>query len=809
MKYVLIASAIILVVYPGSVLAQDGDFVVAVGENNTILLLNDGSWTPVWQGINIDLAAVWESPGGVVYAVGDGGTILRLEAGDWEQMASGTMGNLLDVWGFDEDDIYAVGTLGTILHYDGIAWSPMDSGTGTGLASIWGFSSSNLYAGGYGHTILHYDGISWSEEYSDGTANTIPAIWGSAPDDVYASGTSYNLFHFDGMSWSATTMSVYSMIGMWGTAADDIYGAGGGIQHYNGHKWKTVESCNGGSGTYNDMWGASGSDIYAVGYGGLICHYDGAVWSTVASPFAGIINGIFGRSANDIWIAGDDGTVLHYDGTGWDVVLGMLPGCSFRRIWGTSGENVYVTGCCNDLMHFDGTGWQKMTIPGTVPGNCFYAIDGTGPDDIYIVGCETIGLPPVDAIAYHFDGTDWNEIATSACDMYDVWCAPSGTVYSLGSCWDPVDKMPFYNIYGYNGGVWNQERSTWEEFLDEDYHRVDGCSNSIPIVTGLSDIPFAGFGGIIHIKPESGWSYLVRSDPCDPEDPLSPDECPIWETEWFGIWCISETEYWFAGENGMVLHWTDGGYTETDTGAGVTLLAIWGRSNSDIYAVGQGGTIVHYDGSSWTAMESHTTNELRDIWGTSQQITALLHSFYIEKDAGRVAIHWSLSETDHITLFRVTRRSQAAPYRQVIDDTPALQRTSYIFTYEDRTVAPGEVYTYMVEYENEETWRTLFETGPVSVPEASFSLMLNYPNPFNPLTTIVYSAAAHGPVSLRIYDVSGRLVRTLLDEDGEPGTHAVQWDGLDDQGRQVASGTYFCRLTAWNEAAAHKIMLIR
>jgi hypothetical protein len=86
----------------------------------------------------------------------------------------------------------------------------------------------------------------------------------------------------------------------------------------------------------------------------------------------------------------------------------------------------------------------------------------------------------------------------------------------------------------------------------------------------------------------------------------------------------------------------------------------------------------------------------------------------------------------------------------------------------------------------------------------------NVPNPFNPQTRISYTIP-HGPsttpVSLRVYDVAGRLVRTLVNAPESPGIHVVGWDGTDDRNARVASGVYFYRLL-WNKQAKTKKMLL-
>ncbi len=104
--------------------------------------------------------------------------------------------------------------------------------------------------------------------------------------------------------------------------------------------------------------------------------------------------------------------------------------------------------------------------------------------------------------------------------------------------------------------------------------------------------------------------------------------------------------------------------------------------------------------------------------------------------------------------------------------------------------------------------------GKTSVPKA-FELSQNYPNPFNPTTTIKYSLSSVGdgsenfPTTLKIYNVLGEAVRTLVDEPRSPGIYYEVWDGKDDQGKEVASGIYFYRLKAGKFSETKKMVLLK
>jgi flagellar hook assembly protein FlgD len=102
---------------------------------------------------------------------------------------------------------------------------------------------------------------------------------------------------------------------------------------------------------------------------------------------------------------------------------------------------------------------------------------------------------------------------------------------------------------------------------------------------------------------------------------------------------------------------------------------------------------------------------------------------------------------------------------------------------------------------------------PVMQFPKTFRLAQNYPNPFNPSTTIAFDisrdAGTTRPVSLIVYDIRGRRVRNLVDSELAPGTHTIHWDGLDDQGKPVASGIYFYTLKAGGEKFTRKMTILK
>ncbi|MBU8923489.1 MAG: T9SS type A sorting domain-containing protein [Bacteroidales bacterium] len=93
---------------------------------------------------------------------------------------------------------------------------------------------------------------------------------------------------------------------------------------------------------------------------------------------------------------------------------------------------------------------------------------------------------------------------------------------------------------------------------------------------------------------------------------------------------------------------------------------------------------------------------------------------------------------------------------------------------------------------------------PGSIARAS-----NYPNPFNPATTINYDLKTALPVTLAVYNVAGQKIRQLITGEMQNGYNTVQWDGTDDRGNQISSGVYFYRLKAGDEVVTHRMVLLR
>ncbi len=96
-----------------------------------------------------------------------------------------------------------------------------------------------------------------------------------------------------------------------------------------------------------------------------------------------------------------------------------------------------------------------------------------------------------------------------------------------------------------------------------------------------------------------------------------------------------------------------------------------------------------------------------------------------------------------------------------------------------------------------------------TIPVVKTELKGNYPNPFNPETTIRFSVKEAGPVSVEIYNLKGQLVKRLVNEEKTAGEHSVVWNGTDNNNRPVSSGVYFYRMNAGKYSSSKKMIMMK
>jgi flagellar hook assembly protein FlgD len=104
--------------------------------------------------------------------------------------------------------------------------------------------------------------------------------------------------------------------------------------------------------------------------------------------------------------------------------------------------------------------------------------------------------------------------------------------------------------------------------------------------------------------------------------------------------------------------------------------------------------------------------------------------------------------------------------------------------------------------------KTTSDVQELNIPQ-EFALYQNFPNPFNPSTTISFDLPNDINVRVEIFDINGRKIHTLVNEPKESGTHHVIWNGEDDRGTSVASGVYVYRIQAGDFVQSKKLLFMK
>ncbi|MDP6124987.1 MAG: FlgD immunoglobulin-like domain containing protein [Candidatus Latescibacteria bacterium] len=99
--------------------------------------------------------------------------------------------------------------------------------------------------------------------------------------------------------------------------------------------------------------------------------------------------------------------------------------------------------------------------------------------------------------------------------------------------------------------------------------------------------------------------------------------------------------------------------------------------------------------------------------------------------------------------------------------------------------------------------------SPETSARSETCILGNSPNPFNPTTEISFRLAATGKTRIDVFSLTGQRVRKLVARKMRVGRHTTSWNGLDSNGRHVASGVYFVRMTTMESIQTHRVLLMR
>jgi len=304
-------------------------------------------------------------------------------------------------------------------------------------------------------------------------------------------------------TWNIETSPItWTLNDIWGASESDIYAVGDQetILHNDGTGWSIVSSLGNGA-PFRDVSGNSGSNIYAVGDDGVVKYFDGNDWTDPTNFIntSADLNGVWVSTGGEVFIVGGTpptgGTavIFHYTGSDWEPMESST-GNILEAVWGSSATDVFAVGASGTILHYDGFEWLSMNSNTNDDLTCVWGSSGS---DVFAGGSSTS--------IYHYDGNNWIDPVNDGSVQYpnDLWGSSDSNVYAVGG-------NDAGEIDHFDGSTWRLQYPLANNFPNG----VWGSAKDNVFVVGNT--------GMIMRYTDSSGGLSTSPDPPTADDP--PDE---------------------------------------------------------------------------------------------------------------------------------------------------------------------------------------------------------------------------------------------------------------------------------------------
>ncbi len=752
--------------------------------------------------------------------------IARWDGSVWSEVGGGVNGLRIRDLAIDTGgNVYAGGNFHTaggspatnIAKWNGVSWSTLGSGLNNDVYTIAVDASGNVYAGGTftqaggvsASRLAVWNGSTWSE-FGGGIGTSVVYSILIDGTDIYVGGDFQSaggnaieeIAKWNGTSWSSLGLGIsssyVSSIAIYGTNlyVGGSFSVAGNVVAYNVAKWNGSVWIPMGGGPTNTggisgevfAIAVNGTDVYFGGSfiqaGGIstngIAKWDGNNWSALGNGVNGYVKTII---ANGAYIYAG-GTFTTAGGSpasriarwsipneiqplgGWDALVdGIYDGVNAEvraMVLNSNDGYIYVGGffteaagkSANYIAKWDGTSWSAVNYSDALNWYVYsLAVNNAG--DLFVGGdFSQAGGVAANRIA-KWDGTSWSALGTGL----------GGAVYALATSGnDLYAGGQFYFGGGTSYGIAKWNGSNWSALS----YGVGGDCYAI-----------IASGGYVYAGGNFGYVYLNA----DGSSSLSVNNIARWDgTSWANV------------GNGTI--------------GAVNALTI--SSSEGVAYVG--GAFYVVDGNIGSGYASKFTDSQNALPVELLSFTALLNN-------ENVALNWQTATEVNNYGFEIERASfQKNGTTPVQEDWGKIgfveghgnSNSPKEYSFTDKNLPSGKIEYRLkqIDTDGQFEYSDVVEVN-ISFP-IKFELSQNYPNPFNPSTTIKYSipsAVGTGnipSVQLNVYDVLGREIATLVNEDKSPGNYSVTFNAS-----KLSSGIYFYQLKAGSFVDLKKMILMK
>lgn len=668
--------------------------------------------------------------------------------------------------------------------------------------------------------------------------------------DVFAGGeignlagsTQLRLARYDGQKWNAVGSSKSHGMNYYANSlavsGSTLYAGGGfkgadgvplrGIGKYDGTKWDSLGSGASGSGYTIYSISVYGTNVYVAGsfntMGGVtdanyVAGWNGSAWFPLGKGVNAEANAILAVSNSEIYVGGAFFTAYNANGTSvtvsriarwsgakWDS-LGVAPnvgvsGSGTRRVrtLALNGDSLYVGGdfvgvaggsvAADRIAKYVRTTNQWSALGSGVNGNTVYTIVPYG-SGIYAGGdFTTAGGQTVNYVA-RWDGSNWLPLGTGVTGFSPTVfaLALNGNDLYVGGAFSNASGVAATNIAKWNG-------STWSGLGSGLYYGGGGSACNALAISGSSLYAGGSFtesGG----KPAlfvAKWT-IVNAAPSPPTLAFPADGATNQDTSLTLVWNSSLTASSYTLQ------------VSTDPAFGTTVVNQSNLVTLSYPVSGLSKNTLYYwrvSASNPAGTSAYSTSSFRTRKNPPAAPAGLVVT---DSSSTKIGIKWRKNTEADFLRYRIYRGTAPTPTTKVDSTTGGLTDTSKTFT----GLTNGTRYylrvTAVDSAGNESAYSNEVSAAPnaalaaeevLSEIPTEYSLSQNYPNPFNPSTVIRYGVPVRSNVKLEIYDMLGRQVALLVDQEQEAGFYESTWDA------NVPTGIYFYRMSAIAVASPEK-----
>ncbi len=731
------------------------------GSSGGILKTTDGgnTWAPVATNpvantVTLNQFQFYDATSG--YVCGTNGIVAKTtDGGDtWTNIASGVTTAFNDVWtSADGNTVLLATTVGNVRRSTdgGATWATVNTGVSYTVQKLGGSGSTVMAAGSAGNVRVSTDaGATWAAANTGLAATNVYWDVDYVNNSFYLTGPSYNLYKSTNLGVSWDTLALLNPAQRWTSTY------------------------------YASVFSPTGDSVVTVGAFGLIQSRMGAT-ATPTQHTALAKPGTW----YDVWSSAPNGTVIavgapSITGSAFDQIARSTNGggswsiipfsaTSTATFWSIDmvDNNLGFTCGTNSAIYKTtngGASWDSVAATGLPAGATFRKIDFISPT----VGWVFASTPST-LTNFIFKTTDGG--ANWTAQSHGISAASNGQVYGAHMIdanngylitWEP---KPFRTTDG--GATWNIQATVdaFGGFL-YDVKMVDTANGYM-----------VGSSGRVYKTTNGGLLW----------DTLS---VPTRSYSFNSLELINAQTVAVFGSTGTNFITTDAGLTwmTKNTSAATLQGSHWsydaGTSTYALFTVGSNGAILK---------------------NTLSIVPVELAAFSATVTGNDVNLKWTTATELNNNGFEIERKSGEGSWSKVAfvkGNGTTTKINEYIYT--DKGVKTGK-YEYrlkQIDFDGSVNYSHAIEVE-VGTP-MTFELSQNYPNPFNPSTTISYRIPENSAVTLKIFDVTGTEVMTLVNQKQEAGSYTVNFDATN-----LASGMYIYKIEAGKYSAIKKIMLMK